>query len=174
MGEIHQDQHKHLWGKLYPVQSNHITHSFQPQQCDTSSHQALSSVMTQGTQIIFCFKRSVLCVIMELLGIVQLQGRGCDHFGMAEGISDRRNGKKKQLLPSPDKADDKAGIPLKMQVVEAAELVNIDTGQQGRILIHWTLSLELAKKSPRALTVVIAFVLFHLCKGITLLVTAWL
>lgn len=34
---------------------------------------------------------------------------------------------------------DKAGIPLKTQVVEAAEHVNIDTGQQGRILIEWTL-----------------------------------
>jgi len=42
-------------------------------------------------------------------------------------------------LPSPDKADDKAGIPLKMRVVEATEHVNIDTGQQGRILIQWTL-----------------------------------
>lgn len=58
---------------------------------------------------------------------------------LAAGDRGRGDGERKQLLPSADRAVDKAGIPLKTQVVEAAEHVNIDTGQQGRILIEWTL-----------------------------------
>lgn len=54
------------------------------------------------------------------------------------------------MLPSADEADDKTGIPLKMHTAGAAEHVNTDTGQEGRVLIHWTPQLEKAKKSLRA------------------------
>lgn len=47
-----------------------------------------------------------------------------------------------------DKADDEAGIPLKTPRVEAAERVDVGTGQQGRSAIQRPLPLELAR-NPR-------------------------
>lgn len=76
---------------------------------------------------------------MEFLLSTVQSGAGAVTELVGSRWQSRGDGEGKELLPSADRAVDKAGIPLKTQVEEAAEHVNIDTGQQGRILIEWTL-----------------------------------